>query len=266
MTRSQPSLTSTSAVARPLPWAAPVRIPLGIPLPYVIELAEERVAIVTGAASGIGAAVVERLHHDGLRVAGWDLSLVPSLDVSDPAAVAAATARVAAEMGPPTVLVNCAGRRTEAAMGEITHEQWRADLATNLDGSFNCMNAVLPHMLAAGGGVIVNFASTAGRSGFPNRVAYTASKFGVVGLTMAAARDLGPRGIRVVCVAPGPTATPLTAHMWQGVEDDPVARTVPLGRWAQPAEIASVVAFLVSPDASYVNGTVVTADGGQLAH
>jgi NAD(P)-dependent dehydrogenase (short-subunit alcohol dehydrogenase family) len=225
-----------------------------------------RCAIVTGAASGIGAAVVRRLEADGIRVTGWDLRGKPPVDVSDAAAVDAALKRVVAAAGPPDILVNCAGRRELAGMAEVTPEQWRRDISTNLDGTFNCIHAVLPLMLESRSGAIVNFASVAGLTGFVGRVAYCASKFGVVGLTLAAAKDLGPHGIRVNAVAPGPVATPLTAHMRADPAHDAVAESVPLGRWGKPEEIAEIVAFLVGPAASYVNGAVITGDGGQTGH
>ena len=229
-------------------------------------MTEPRVAIVTGSGSGIGAAVVARLQKDGITVAGWDLSGMPPVDVSDAAAVDAAAQRVAADVGRPTILVNCAGRRALAGMVEATLADWQADIGTNLSGSFHTMRAVLPHMIEAGGGVIVNFASVAGLTGFTGRIAYAASKFGVVGLTLAAAKDLGPHGIRVNAVAPGPVMTPLTAPLWEEDGGATIARSVPLGRWAKPAEIAEVVGFLVSPAASFVSGAVITADGGQTGH
>lgn len=229
-------------------------------------MSEPRVAIVTGSASGIGAAVVVRLQRDAITVAGWDVSATPSVDVSDAAAVVAAVQRVADEVGRPTILVNCAGRRALAGMVEATLEDWQADIGTNLSGSFHTMRAVLPFMIEAGGGAIVNFASVAGLTGFAGRIAYAASKFGVVGLTLAAAKDLGPHGIRVNAVAPGPVMTPLTAPLWETDGGASIARSVPLGRMAKPEEIAEVVGFLVSPAASFVNGAVITADGGQTGH
>lgn len=221
---------------------------------------------MTGAASGIGAAVVKRLERDGIRVAGWDLNGTPAVDVSDAASVARAAAAVASQLGRPAILVNCAGRRELAGMQDVTLEQWRADIATNLSGTFYCIHAVLPFMREWGEGAIVNFASVAGFTGFTGRIAYSAAKSGVVGLTKAAAKDLGPLGIRVNAVAPGPVATPLTAYLRPPGGPDPVAEGVPLGRWAKPEEIAEVVAFLISPAASYINGAVIAADGGQIGH
>ncbi len=169
-----------------------------------------RVAVVTGAAGGLGAAVADRLAADGAAVERIDLEGDGRrLDVRDHAAVAAAFAQI----GRIDVLVNCAGIREIVPVLELSAEEWQRVIDVNLGGTFNCSQAAARTMAAAGGGSIVNVASTSALAADPSRTAYCASKAGILGLTRAMALDLGPRGVRVNAVCPGLVRTPLTESL-----------------------------------------------------
>jgi NAD(P)-dependent dehydrogenase (short-subunit alcohol dehydrogenase family) len=241
-------------------------------------------AIVTGAASGIGRAVANRLAAGGAAIAVWDVQTSAArhvvaelresgaeaehiqVDVSDRADVARAVAEVRRLLPEPDVLVTCAGVSNSTPITELSTEQWRRVMSVNLDGVFFCVAEVAKAMIEAGTpGRIVTISSTAALSGFSKRAAYCASKTGVLGLTRAAALDLARRGIRINSIAPGSTLTPLT----QPNAADPSMRElidiVPMKRWAQAEEIAAAVAYLVGPDSSFVTGTVLPVDGGWSA-
>jgi NAD(P)-dependent dehydrogenase (short-subunit alcohol dehydrogenase family) len=185
------------------------------------------------------------------------------VDVSDPISVRAAVQQAAADLGRPSVLVNCAGIGKFAHAHEMPFEDWSRIIAVNLTGSFLMAQAVLPYMLE-GGGSIVNIASNAGLMGQPYSAAYCASKGGVIQLTRALADEYLTRGIRVNAVAPGGIATPLQ-HAFQLPEGaDPKAirkLMTPLGN-AQPEEIATLVAYVASDEARYMTGSIVSIDGG----
>lgn len=226
-----------------------------------------RVAVVTGAAGGLGAAVADRLAADGAVVeridvtgAGWHV------DVRDAAAVATALAEIAAGRGRIDILVNCAGVREIVPVLELDAEEWQRVIDVNLGGTFHCSQAAARSMVAAGGGSIVNVASTSALAADPSRAAYCASKAGILGLTRAMALDLGPHGVRVNAVCPGLVRTPLTeAYFADQAFVEGLADVSPLGRAADPAEVADVVAFLAGNGARHVTGVALPVDGGFLA-
>ena len=234
---------------------------------------KNKVCIVTGAAQGIGAATVARLAAEGAIVIGCDRRIgshadsVPgaaalhAVDVTRREDVDALVARVQAEHGRIDVLVNNAGITKDARLVKMTLEQFDAVIDVNLRGVFHCAQAVAPLMVAQGAGVILNASSVVGLYGNYGQTNYAASKFGVIGFTKTWSRELGPKGIRVNAVAPGFVDTPILATVPDKVLQQMKAQ-VPLGRLAQPAEIASVYAFLASDDASYINGTVIEVSGG----
>jgi NAD(P)-dependent dehydrogenase (short-subunit alcohol dehydrogenase family)/ketosteroid isomerase-like protein len=220
------------------------------------------VAVVTGGARGIGAAIAAVLAQRGLEVVRLDREPgegVVVCDVGDPAQVEA----VAVEVGPVQVLVNNAGQWIFGALEDVTPADFDAVLRTNLGGTFHCTQSFGRSMLAAGTGAIVNVVSIAAAAANPMVGAYSASKAGVLALTRQTALEWGPRGVRANAVGPGLVPTPGTGTVY----DDPDVRAVrasavPLRRLAEPQDIANVVAFLASSEAAYVNGQVLYVDGG----
>ena len=233
----------------------------------------ERVAIVTGAASGIGLAIAERLMKDGLTVVVFDRDECSvgtanyAVDVSDQSQVNDAVARVASEIGPPTVLVNNAGVDGFSPFLKITLEQWNKLLAVNLTGTFLCCQAVLPHMLEAGSGRIVNISSSSAQGGQQGMAQYVSSKAGVIGLTKALALEFGPKGVTVNTIPPGFIDTPMLRQAESkgllGPGVDAAIATTPVRRAGLPEDIANACAFLVSEEASYITGQVIGVNGGR---
>lgn len=219
-------------------------------------------AVVTGGARGIGAAIVDRLRSDGYDVAVLDLVAsegVIGCDVTDPEAVREA----AIEVGPVDALVNNAGAWRFGALEDVSAEDFAVAIDVNLRGPFHMMQAFGPAMLRRGSGVIVNIVSIAAKHANPAVGSYGPSKAGLLSLTEQVALEWGPKGVRCNAVGPGLVPTPGTGEVY----DDPQVRevrsdAVPSRRLAEPADIANVVAFLVSDDAAYVNGQVIYVDGG----
>lgn len=220
------------------------------------------VAVVTGAGRGIGAAIAARLATDGFTVHRLDLRAgdgVTACDVAD----ADAVQRVADAIGPVDVLVNNAGQWRFAPLEDVTPDDFRAVLETNLVGTFLCTQAFGRSMLAAGRGAIVNVISIAGYRANPMVGAYSPSKAGIVALTEQTALEWGPRGVRCNGVGPGLVPTPGTGAVYDDERVRAVrAAAVPLRRLGTPEDIAEVVAFLASDRAAYVNGQIVYVDGG----
>ena len=235
-----------------------------------------RVALITGAARGIGAATARAFADAGARVALLDreaeeLEAVARetggaafpADVTDDAAVRRAVGDVVARWGRLDILVNNAGIVRDAALADVKDEDWAATLDVNLRAAMLCARAAVPHMKAAGFGRILSATSIVARSGNYGQTAYAASKAGIIGLTRTWARELGPKGITANAVAPGFIDTGMVKSVPARVMAELLART-PAGRMGRPDEVASVYLFLASDLASFINGAVVGVDGGLL--
>lgn len=231
-----------------------------------------KTAVVTGGASGIGAGIVARLAKDGYQVAALDLNPVADgfgvvADVTDRAAVDAALAQVRDTYGPVTILVNGAGLDGHRKFSNITFEQWSRVLDVNLNGVFHLTQAVLPDMLAAGWGRIVNISSSSAHGGQPYMAHYVAAKSAVNGLTKSLALEYGPNGITVNAVPPGFVDTPMLRRSEErgllGSTVEEIARRTPVRRPGTPADIAATVSFLVSEEASYITGQIIGVNGGR---
>ena len=246
------------------------------------------VAIVTGAAHGIGRAICMELARRGAAVwacdvvadalAGTARAVAPAggiqtagVDVSDASRVAAWVAEVERSAGRVDVLVNCAGGvagQVNRPIEEVSDADWRRIFAINLDGAFHFTRAVAPGMKARRRGSIVNISSGAGRSySLTGIQAYASAKAGLIGFTRQTARELGEHGIRVNCVAPGfIRSNPATERQWEAMGESgqrELVEAIALRRLGTPEEIARAVAFFASPDASYITGQTISVDGGR---
>lgn len=237
-----------------------------------------QVAVVTGASSGIGEQTCRLLHEAGAEVVGidrdapatdtpWEVELA---DVSSEPDVAAVVGRVLGRFGRIDVFVNNAAISSTTSVVDCTVDEWDRVMAVNARGVFIGIKAVLPTMLARGGGSIVNSASVLGFIGATDRAAYGASKGAVVALTKQVAIQYVDRGIRCNAVAPGTVDSPWVARLLDGADDPAALRErliarQPIGRLAEPAEVAAAIVYLASPAAAFITGTVMTIDGGITA-
>ncbi len=243
-----------------------------------------RVVLVTGAASGIGRAISSRLASDGWRVAaadiaGEEVSIFAEeqvqkgyevrsyqVDIAAEQSVRLLVEAIVQELGQIDALVNSAGVAGVSAPIEALPEgEWERVLAVNLSGTFFTCRAVLPLMVSGGWGRIVNIASIAGKEGNPNAVPYSASKAGVIGLTKAIAKEVATRGVLVNCVAPAVIETPMLAQLTQQ-HIEYMTSKIPMARMGRPAEVAALVAWLVSDECSFSTGAVFDISGGRATY
>ncbi|MGV9408708.1 SDR family NAD(P)-dependent oxidoreductase [Nocardia sp. NPDC003693] len=232
-----------------------------------------KTAVVTGGASGIGLAIAQRLRSDGFTVATLDLNnpenddLEYRADITAPDQIAAALTAIRARFGPVTVLVNAAGLEGFQRFTALTFEKWQRVIDVNLHGTFHCVQAVLPDMIGAGWGRIVNISSSSAHSGQPFMAHYVAAKSAINGLTKSLALELGPAGITVNAVPPGFIDTPMLRKsedkgLLGGTVEDHIERT-PVRRIGTPADIAAACSFLISEEAGYITGQILGVNGGR---
>lgn len=239
----------------------------------------DEVVVVTGASRGIGREIACAFGNEGAKVACIATSEANSaptadailasgggakaygLDVSDSAMVDEVFARIAEDFGPATILVNNAGITRDGLAMRMKDDDFDRVIATNLRGAFLCCRAAMKGMMKARRGRMINVSSIVGLHGAAGQANYAASKAGVIGMTMALAKELGSRGITVNAVAPGFIDTDMTSELPEEFRES-VTKTAPLGRLGTPADIAGVVLFLASDDAAYMTGQVLTVDGG----
>jgi len=246
----------------------------------------DRVAVVTGAASGMGLAIARHLAARGDRVGLLDLqgeaalqaaedlreagatTLGVAADVTDRAAVDAALEKVRADLGPIRIMVTAAGLDAFERFTDITPESWERVLAVNLTGTFHCIQAAVPDMLEAGWGRIVTISSSSAQSGAPRMAHYVSAKAGVIGLTRALALDFARHGITVNVIPPGMIDTPMLRRAAAGGDigtlEKTAARVVPVGRPGTPEEVAATCGFLCSDEAAFITGQVIGVNGGMV--
>lgn len=230
-----------------------------------------KTAVVTGGCSGIGRAVADRLRTDGYHVASIDLTpsddpFAQTADVTDRTQVQAALAAIRAQLGPVTVLVNAAGLDGFKRFTDITFDEWQKVVDVNLNGVFHCIQAVLPDMVDAGWGRIVNISSSSTHSGTAYMAHYVAAKSAVNGLTKSLALEYGPAGITVNAVPPGFIDTPMLRNAEARGRLGDVQATIdatPVRRMGKPEDIAAACAFLISEEAGYITGQILGVNGGR---
>jgi NAD(P)-dependent dehydrogenase (short-subunit alcohol dehydrogenase family) len=227
---------------------------------------EGRRAVVTGGASGIGAAIAARIEREGGRVAVWDVSAGIIVDVSDALAVDHAMSETLGRLGGVDILVNSAGiTGPTVPVAEFPVDGWKRVIEVNLNGTFLTCRAAIPHMLAGGYGRIVNIASIAGKEGNPNASAYSASKAGVIGLTKSLGKELAKSNITVNAVTPAAVRTPIFDQMPQSHIDFMLSK-IPMGRFGSIDEVAGLVCWLASEECSFSTGAVFDVSGGRATY
>jgi NAD(P)-dependent dehydrogenase (short-subunit alcohol dehydrogenase family) len=251
---------------------------------------ENKVAVITGAAQGIGAASALRLAQEGAKVAVLDVQDTSAtvqacdetgspvmglvVDVAEKSSIEAAVAKIIDAWHTIHIWVNNAGIFDDTPLAELSEARWERVTDVNYKSMFLCARATTPSMLAQGWGRIINIASMAAKVAFPNEAAYCSSKAAVLGLTRALAVEFGARGVTVNAICPGPIYTDMLKSTHQSLADRhnttleawdaKILETIPVGRFGQPADVAALVAFLASDEASFINGQAINIDGGMV--
>jgi 3-oxoacyl-[acyl-carrier protein] reductase len=240
---------------------------------------QDKVAVITGGAQGIGYETAVKFANEGAKVVIWDVIeskgyaavaelesaghtvFFQKVDVTDFESTAAAAAKAVERYGTIDILINNAGITRDASLMKMTPDQWKQVIDVNLTGVFNCTKAVAPYMVEKKSGRIISTSSVVGIYGNFGQTNYVAAKAGIIGMTKVWARELGRKGVNVNAVAPGFIATDMVKTVPEAVLKS-LAEKTPLGRLGSPSDIANASVFLASDEASYVNGTVLSVDGG----
>jgi NAD(P)-dependent dehydrogenase (short-subunit alcohol dehydrogenase family) len=225
-----------------------------------------RTAVVTGGMQGIGAAIAKRLQASGAKVAIWDLDGSPRVDVADQASIESAAKRTIAEFGKIDVLINNAGiAGPSMPVVDYPVGEWKRVIDIDLNGPFLCSRAVVPHMVKAGYGRIVNIASIAGKEGNPNAAAYAAAKGGLIAFTKALGKELAQSGVLVNCVTPAAAQTAILEQVTPEFAKYMLYK-IPMGRFVKVEEIAALVCWLASQECSFSTGAVFDISGGRATY